>query len=1127
MYALDESLSLDAMRRIDAICRRYEQAWKSGSRPVSASYLAEAAPADAAGLARELAALDAYYEETLATQPLATTQPQNHRAALPGAAGIPGYELLRELGRGGMGVVYLARQTNLKRIVALKMILTGGQATVEELERFRSEANAIARVQHSHIVQIHEIGEQGGLPFFSMELCPGGGLDAKLAGTPMAPGEAAALLAPLARAIHAAHAKGVLHRDLKPANVLLAEDGTPKITDFGLARSLGDTVRTTTGAILGTPSYMSPEQAGGKSKEIGPACDIYALGAILYECLTGRPPFKAATPMDTLLQVMNEEPVAPRRLNAQVPVDVETICMKCLQKAPDKRYATAHALAEDLERFQRGDAIHARPIGRGERAARWCRRNPFVATTSAAAILILALSAVGAAVAAMLLNDERLTAEANAKKANDNLTRALIAERENAEKLRESYYAQAQALRWSGQAGRRDQSLLALKKAAAIRPSLELRNEAMACMALFDLRVAKEWDGCPGPVGEIPQLVFDEQLQHYARADARGNISIRRVADDREIRSLQGLPGKVAATMIFRPDGKQLAVSYCPAGQTENNVVCLWDVSSGRKVLHLERHMHRRAWAFSRDGAILALGCQDRTVRFFSTEKGDEIGRHTYEQIVLSIHFHPDEKILAIRHERAVRLQDRTTGNTLRLLPTEGLALDLAWHPSGDMLAGAVDDRIYLWNARTGAVVRTLEGHPDSTVTMLAFSQAGDVLASTGWDSVVKLWQPATGGLILRVDHVDLRTWGPGLQFSRDDQLLAYNIRGAKLQLWEVQRSQECVQLFGTGQRDADIHPDGRLAAVADTKGVRIWDLDRGEQLGFHALPDSHSVMFHPDGKSLITSGQAAGLQRWPMRTEPGSSLVRIGPPQSLWRSGNGEASLAWDGKRIAVASHAGHGAVLDLDSPKDHVPFKSQTRMMHVAISPDGRWVATGAWAATGVKIWDAKTGDLVRDLPGTLYSARVQFSPDSRWLVTGVSDEYCFWEVDGWKLIRRHARTRSGMSGPMAFSPDGAIAAIASSPNTIQLIDVAEGHELATLTPADARNFEGLRFSRDGSRLAVSAHGVLQVWNLRLLRVGLAELGLDWSSPAYAPAREPAGAAALLKVEFVRNFKLQKVAP
>jgi hypothetical protein len=315
--------------------------------------------------------------------------------AVPVAAPLAprGYVVLGELGRGGMGVVYTARQLSAGRVVALKMLLHAGQADAEQLGRFRSEAVAIARLQHPHVVQVFEVGEHGGLPFFSLEYCPGGSLDRKLAGTPLPPAEAAALVEKVARGVQAAHEAQVIHRDLKPANVLLAADGTPKVSDFGLARKLDAPAVTHSGVIMGTPSYMAPEQARGEVDRLGPAVDVYALGAVLYECLTGRPPFRAAAVMDTLLQVVSAEPVPPRQLNPKVPRDLETVCLKCLQKEPSRRYASAAELAEELGRFRRGEPVVARPVGVAERAAKWVRRSPWLATALAAVVLALLLSA--------------------------------------------------------------------------------------------------------------------------------------------------------------------------------------------------------------------------------------------------------------------------------------------------------------------------------------------------------------------------------------------------------------------------------------------------------------------------------------------------------------------------------------------------------------------------------------------------------------------------------------------------------------------------------------------------------------------------------------------------------------
>ena len=311
---------------------------------------------------------------------------------------VPGYEVQSVLGRGGMGVVYRARHVALNRTVALKMLLSGAYAAAGALARFRREAEAVAGLRHPHIVQVYDVGQVEGRPYYTMEFVEGGSLAEHLGGVPQTAARAAALTATLAEAVHAAHAGGIIHRDLKPANVLLRADGTPAVTDFGLARDIGgDPTITLSGVRIGTPSYMAPEQAAGRARSIGPATDVYALGAVLYELLTGRPPFRGENALETERQVLEEEPAPPRRLNAKVSRDLETICLKCLAKEPGGRYPSAAALAEDLRRFQRGEPISARPAGVLRRSMKWVRRRPAAATLLAGGVLFVGAIAAGTA----------------------------------------------------------------------------------------------------------------------------------------------------------------------------------------------------------------------------------------------------------------------------------------------------------------------------------------------------------------------------------------------------------------------------------------------------------------------------------------------------------------------------------------------------------------------------------------------------------------------------------------------------------------------------------------------------------------------------------------------------------
>ena len=401
-HSIEEPSWLTDARAVDHLCDQFETAWRGKRRPSLEAFLALVPSAVRGDAFRQLLSLEIEYQQAAGETPQredylarfhefsAVIRDVFCRAFVPPGGGasaqltlsdaveawsgqtmtlarpipdIPGYKILGELGRGGMGVVYKAVQVRAARVVALKMILSDADPGPAQMARFQTEVEASARLHHPNIVQIFEVGEYLGRPFFSLEYCARGSLDRQLLAEPLPPGKAAALVERLALAISLAHDKGVVHRDLKPANVLIAEDGSPKVSDFGLAKILDDPSQTASGAVLGTPCYMAPEQANGRNQEVGVACDIYALGAILYRCLTSRPPFRAATTLETLRQVDGQAPVLPRLLNSQVPTTLETICLKCLEKNPQRRYSTARALAEDLRRFLDEEPIEPRPPG--------------------------------------------------------------------------------------------------------------------------------------------------------------------------------------------------------------------------------------------------------------------------------------------------------------------------------------------------------------------------------------------------------------------------------------------------------------------------------------------------------------------------------------------------------------------------------------------------------------------------------------------------------------------------------------------------------------------------------------------------------------------------------------------
>ena len=683
------------------------------------------------------------------------------------------YLLLERIGQGGMGVVYKANQVSLRRVVALKVLRAGALATAHDLARFHTEAEAVARLRHPNIVQVFEAGERDGQRYLALEYMEGGDLRRKLAGSPLPAASAAALLEPLARAVHHAHEAGIIHRDLKPANVLLDADGIPKVTDFGLAKRVDESAGLTgSDHPLGTPSYMAPEQAQSQSAEIGPHTDVYALGAILYECLTGRAPFLGATPMETMMQVVQVESVPPRRLVAAVPRDLETICLKCLEKDPAKRYPRANDLADDLRRFLVGRPVQARPVSAWERGAKWTRRRPALA-----ALLIVVV--MGITVGLPLI----LGLWSKEKEARTNAELSLYSKRVALARLHWTRLTFAEA-----------------------------RQELEACPpALRDREWHYLWRVCGDEArgfdkqsGSLQSLAFSPDGRHLVTVTTDSTLRICDLESRHMKLTRKALDSKnrCRTNLVFAPGGQELVVAFTPyasgpmMGLLPEKVVPVtlkrWDAASGRQLVDFSfPWRYVRATALSRDGSRLAIGGRG-ILEVIDTATGKP--RFRFEQPKVhfgGLAFSGDNRLLASAgNDRTVRVWDVETQSPRAKLNAGGQDFDLlVFHPDGRRLVGTPANyapeaaTFHCWDLTTGKELLRWRGHEDR-VTQLAIRPDGKLLATASRDRTVIVWDVETGREYLtfrgHTHHVTC------LAFSPDGHRLAAGSHDGVVKVWDT-----------------------------------------------------------------------------------------------------------------------------------------------------------------------------------------------------------------------------------------------------------------------------------------------------------------------------------------------------
>jgi WD40 repeat protein len=931
---------------------------------------------------------------------------------------VPGYEIQRELGRGGMGVVYLARQTSLNRLVALKvMLLPGNYANSEQMARFQSEAEAAARLQHANIVEIHEIGERAGILYFSMDFVDGGSLAQSIKTRTWAPSDCARLVATLAEAMHYAHQQGVIHRDLKPANVLLTRGGVAKITDFGLAKQCDDEHdQTLSGTILGTPSYMAPEQATGQVHEIGPATDVHALGAILYELLAGKPPFQAGTSLVTLRQVMEEDPVPPTKIQRRIPRDLEIISLKCLEKNPARRYPSAQELADDLKRFLEGQPIRAQKTRLPRRIWRWCRRKPALAIAACLATLLLGslgpVFYLGA-----VLNRGQQRAQEGSDSAVATFERGMaLCERgdvsrgmlfladglEVATQARRPDLSRAIRLNLSGWSCRLH-PLKALLETRGPVQTVAFSPDGRFVLTGSDDGNVQCWDAADGnPVGPpirhegiVRNVAFSRDGRRFATACG----TVVRIWETATHRSLDVnlVHEKEVMTTDFSPDGQTMVT-----GDT-GGAARMWNVQTGKRIGPVLRHEEEvRAAIFSPDGHTVLTASQDRTAKLWTAKSGAPLlSPIIHDDMLFAAAFSPDGKTFATGgNDCIVRLYETATGNRKPgAFRHQAGIYGIAFSPDGRrLLTGGFDTTARLWAIDSETPIGTPLFHPDR-VSAVAFGPDGRTAVTASMGNA-RLWQMNDGRPASRVlNHTAFVRQGV---FNPQGDKIVTGSEDGTVQIWDAQTGDPLGPPLrhqgGRSKRDSSVDglavsSDGRwIVSGCRDRTACVWDAVTGKRLSLlkHSGPVV-AVAFHPNGHMVLTASEDNRAQLWNASTgQPiGEPLRHNGRVHTV--------AFNSDGSRMLTASEDNTAQIWDVATGKPVGPPLKHTAAVRSAVfSPDDSLVLTASMDWTG-QLWDATAGvavgaPLQHEGPVPLAA----FGPDGFTILTGSYDRTArFWDA------------------------------------------------------------------------------------------------------------------------------------
>jgi serine/threonine protein kinase/WD40 repeat protein len=1027
-----------------------------------------------------------------------------------------GYALLGEIARGGMGVVFRARQKRPERTVALKVIAAGELATPRMVERFRTEAEAAARLDHPNIVPIYEVGHHGGWHFFSMRLIEGCTLAEKLRGQPLPLEDAVRLMVKIARAVQHAHERGVLHRDLKPNNILLDTRGEPHLTDFGLAKMVESSVEMTmSNAILGTPAYMAPEQAAGGTRDVTVSVDVYGLGAVFYEMLTGRPPFEGPNTHALLRKVAEEDPIPPSRVASRGPLvnrkseiinptDLDAICLKCLEKEPALRYHTPEQFADDLERALRGEPISAQPSTATQRMRKWVRRNPAPAAVliiTAAALLLLTVISLAFNWKLSRARNIAVTSEAEAR-------RQLVSHH-----LRESARRNA--------AGQSMLGMLPLVDALRMEekdPATQRRiNERLSLTMRFSPSLAALWDAGGTPV----QLQFS--------ADGRRLLGVLRSGEPRawDLHTRQIVPHpdtgeRTHRASLISPDGSQVVEYF-----NEQPYASIWNVPAGTLP-----NLELNTWggnvaAFSPDGKMVASGGQQ--VRLWDALSGAPSHVSiTNSTRCIWLTFSPDGQQLITGHDRDeawrwnVRTGERLRETPLTISPLmlprfssdgahwlvtatgrvqvldwkaeavvsskpAGRALfDMTFSPDGKQFATAgFYDHVRFWTLETGEPFRTPITH-ESGANKVVFSPDGALIATAGFDYQLRIVRAADHRPVFPAIHHSALI--EAVAFSPDSRFLAIGDVEGVVQVWDLQPGHQPFMTAGEAMRRIAHFDNGERMAMEDAAGaLHFYDLVSGAEIGQTWTTPVRPAQISVDVGARFIAGafRGNGVYIWDFATR--KLLHHIdGTVHPAARDVRG-VILKPDGSEFVTMTPDG---VLQRWNTRDGKPVGATMRNEQPAYilywSADGRWIASAG--STFASIWNARTSTLLGSpiLPGareTISDAR--FSPDGERFVVSFANLSIepaaarIYELPSLQVRAAPLRHGDGVS-LAGFSADSQLVATAGEDNVARIWRVADGQPV-TGTLRHNGIVTGVLFTRDGRLLATgSVDGSVRLWDV-----------------------------------------------